>query len=533
MGDHSQRSGDGRRMIELLVLLLVVILVTGAEGSRPFGVSRLANRSTIKRLPSLQSPANVDHSLSQALILRGGSDNESESESEEEEEEEEGELLVVSMDAVLDVSKKALAMLGKLTVATLQMTSRAILAAFDEEEDAYEISVMTKVWRALGRMWKAAWQLEKADDEMVTVRFREERDGDDEVREVPTKKKKAANVHKSKSPDFGRFLESAYEVEATRDELHGVQPILGGSISDALKKARDQARLLVVFIPTSRPGKGKKNLDEEAIQGFLSAEVATVAEKRARKKEETGSYLLWSAKSGSAEAVAAVKRLKAAQTNSKGQKRPILLVAYPAQVVDGGMPRIVPRLLAQHHCSPPPSPEMMAAWLNALRKRHAKQYASMQLAVREEQLYRERQEGYHGSIQSDLERQERERREREARMAREKAEKERRQAIVDRRQQLRESLPAEPLAPNAKLIALRLADGRSSQRRFSPDTKLSTIFNWVDAEFELEREAVTLTTLNGQKSFSWEDTDQTLADIGFAKMTGLRVTVKREASAAS
>jgi hypothetical protein len=331
------------------------------------------------------------------------------------------------------------------------------------------------------------------------------------------------------------YLSQAYGVAATREDLdlECVQPILTGTISDALGVARSQARLLVVLIPASKPGKAKAP-DEEALKAFLSAEVATVAEKKARKKnsDPSGSFVLWSAKAGSAEAVAALKRLKASQTNSKGQKRPVLLVAYPQQLVDRGVARMVPRLLAQHHCTPPPSPELMAAWLNALRKRHAKQYAAMQLDLREQQLHKDRQLGYKGSIQSDLERQERERHEQIKKMEEETAALERQKAILERRQSLQESLPEEPPASRSNVItvALRFADGRSSQRRFDSDTKLSALFDWVDALFGIERELVTLTTLNGQKSFDWDEDDNnelTLTEAGFGRMTGLRVRERK------
>ena len=76
-------------------------------------------------------------------------------------------------------------------------------------------------------------------------------------------------------------------------------------------------------------------------------------------------------------------------------------------------------------------------------------------------------------------------------------------------------------------IALRFSDGRRGQRRFDGDEAMSTVFNWVDATFEMERERVELSTMTGQKKFAWgdvEDGDMTLADAGLGKMTGLRVT---------
>ena len=46
----------------------------------------------------------------------------------------------------------------------------------------------------------------------------------------------------------------------------------------------------------------------------------------------------------------------------------------------------------------------MASWMDALRKRHGKQYQTMQKTCKELQYYLERQEGYISSIDSDNER---------------------------------------------------------------------------------------------------------------------------------
>jgi hypothetical protein len=172
----------------------------------------------------------------------------------------------------------------------------------------------------------------------------------------------------------------------------------------------------------------------------------------------------------------------------------------------------------------------MAAWLNALRKRHAKQYASMHHELKEAQLFKERTEGYKSSVASDIQRKEREQKEEEERIAKEQAEKERIEMIENRRIEIRESLPEEPSkeAVDSMTIALRFPDGRAGQRRFTPDTPMSVVFNWVDSGFEMEREKVVLSTMNGQKSFTWEEVDGiSLGDSGLGRMTGLRVTMKK------
>ena len=87
-------------------------------------------------------------------------------------------------------------------------------------------------------------------------------------------------------------------------------------------------------------------------------------------------------------------------------------------------------------------------------------------------------------------------------------------------------------------IALRFPDGRTGTRRFALETtSLADIFNWVDAEFEMERETITLVTLNGQHSFEWSDDGgehdedhglPRLQEAGLGKMVGFRVLPKKE-----
>merc|ERR1712238_480223 len=87
----------------------------------------------------------------------------------------------------------------------------------------------------------------------------------------------------------------------------------GGSLSEALGLARSQARLLVAFIPASKPFQKnkKRSYDQITIEGLLSSQVAKIARRKSLKKEGMGSFVLWSTTPGSSEAVAAMKRLKA------------------------------------------------------------------------------------------------------------------------------------------------------------------------------------------------------------------------------
>lgn len=172
----------------------------------------------------------------------------------------------------------------------------------------------------------------------------------------------------------------------------------------------------------------------------------------------------------------------------------------------------------------------MAAWLNTLRKRHGKQYTVMQTELKEVQYYKERKEGYRESVQSDIERKEKEEVEEAKRLAKEKIEAERIEAIERRREELKAALPDEDTSTGAKKIAIRFADGRSGQRRFAPDQPVGDLFNWVDAIYEIEREKVILTTMNGKQFFEWNDesNSKTLDEAGLGRMAGFRVSEKKE-----
>ena len=198
------------------------------------------------------------------------------------------------------------------------------------------------------------------------------------------------------------------------------------------------------------------------------------------------------------------------------------------QVTDGsGRPKLAPKLLAQHHCNPPPSPTAMAAWLKALRKRHSKQIKLMKHEIKEQELFIERQEEYKCSAKEDKEREQKEAQLEAERKAKAKAEKERLIALEERRQEFFASLPDEPVqgSTNVITIALRFADGRNARRRFDYSTNMEMIFNWIDVEFKIERENVILTTMNGNQTFYLEDfRDVSLKETGLGKMTGLRVS---------
>ena len=195
-----------------------------------------------------------------------------------------------------------------------------------------------------------------------------------------------------------------------------------------------------------------------------------------------------------------------------------------------GRVKIIPKVLAQHHCNPPPKEETMVAWLNALRKRHVKQYASMQLELKEVALMKERTEGYTSSIQSDVQREQKEEEERQEEIKQQQLAQEHMEKIQQRREQLKESLLEEPTGTNVITIALRFmmtpTTSTTTKRKFDKEIHtLGDIFNWIDAMFEIERETISLSTMNNSRSFTYKEHEQmTLKDAGFSKMTALRVS---------
>ena len=453
--------------------------------------------------------------LATVLRFRAGSDSEDSDNSDEGEDEGEGSALSKSggsdgiVGALVDTAMQ-----------TVKALMRAVVAVFDVSEVEEDASIMDHLIQAVKRALTAIFSSEVSPPSSSQTKRKDK----EPVKEV--------EITTPPDLDFGSYLGNVYGVDPGRDVLDELEPILTGSFQDALKQARSQARLLVVLIPAHQPAKKDKG-DVEAVESFLSEDVAIVVKKKAKKGSGTGSFVLWSAKATSPEAALAIKRLKAQTTNAKGKKRPILLAVYPNQVLDSsGRVKMVPRLLAQHHCSPPPSADTMAAWLNALRKRHAKQYTTMQTELREIELFQERKEGYKNSVKTDIESKKKEEREAAERKAREEAEKKRAEELRQRRVTLEENLPDEPDKSDAtaKTVALRLADGRSAQRRFPADASLETVFGWVDVVFAIEQETVTLTTMNGKLSFCWDDRETTLEDSGLPKMAGLRVTVSKKKS---
>lgn len=326
-------------------------------------------------------------------------------------------------------------------------------------------------------------------------------------------------------------------------------------LSAALQKSNSDARFLICYISKPKKG-GIKKTDSIALSSLFSPDVVKLINRRPLGKKQsdtTGSYYVWimNGDDGAAtkEIEMAMKRLKVKPPTSSSSKKsssrkkkedgPILAIFYPATTIDSsGKLKVTPRLLAQHHCHPPPSsPEVMMNWANTIRKRHIREFAKLQHDRKEMQLLKERTEGYKESMKEDKAREEREERELQAKKEAEEKERLRLEKLEQRRQELLEALPEEPEAGSEGVItiALRFGDGSRDQRRFlAEETSVNDLLNWVDATHGMEREKIELSTMNGSKTFVYveEDDDQeeeesgnvTLAEAGLGKMTALRVT---------
>jgi hypothetical protein len=472
----------------------------------------------------------------------------------------------------------------QLTYSTMESFSRLIGNVFRGESSENNEEFMDVIYKKLNRIWHGTFytindhennrngvekmiQIDEKQLKKPTSTIIQTQGHDDDhppIERIDDTRNHLNNVH-----DFGTVLLDSYHATATRHDLeNNFSPIMGGTFSDALNEARSKARLLVLLIPSASSTKNDK-ADYDAISSFLSKEVAIVAEGKAIKSKtktkssadaaqqaglpEQKAFLLWSTKHDSTEATSALKRIKGIQMKNPntGKKRPILAVIYPA----GQINQVYPKLIAQHHCSPPPSATNMAGWLNTIRQRCYVRYNVMQTEIIELELYKQRQKGYVGSIVSDQRKQIQQAREEQERVERHRIEQEDKARILQRRNELKKSLGAEPMddendttSEPIVTIALRITDSRissgtthrASKRRFYASTLLSDVFNWIDVEYEIEREQIELFyTSKGQvTSYQWDDNDnddvrkhpdtkRSLSDLGFKKMVALRVVLKK------
>jgi hypothetical protein len=309
----------------------------------------LTTRVGLSEGSAIGSSSSLAERYSKILAVRGGSDEEESGGNSEDEEEDVEENADdkdekpsgIDVSDVIDkvgfITKKALDLVGKVAMSTAKAFQRAIKAGLEGDEDAAEddeepVPVVKKVFHALQRMIKAAFTFSTGDEDETVASTSESDDYEEEEEADDSGEPVKSSASKTSQSDFGAFLSKSFGVTDERDESGPA--VLGGTLSNALQEARSQARMLVIYLPSGRPQQKKKGgKDQLAIESLLSSEVADAANKRARKSgEETGSFVFWGAKAGSSEATSAAKRLKAKATSSKGEKRPILMVVYPAVV---------------------------------------------------------------------------------------------------------------------------------------------------------------------------------------------------------
>ncbi|GAX14761.1 hypothetical protein FisN_25Lh044 [Fistulifera solaris] len=498
---------------------LAAIIVLLLQCSFVHPLSRTIQQSSL----SLASPVNTRNTRRWDDIQRGGAtlneDDEEEEEEDEigqEEDEEVSEAASENDDEREDAEdttfvSMAVKATGKTTLGVFKAAIRAFSVAFSPGSGDEGVTIVEKITKRLSQFWISLLSSSSVEE-----------DGEDSD---------VSNANSNDHRDFANYLAAAYKVKATRNDYETASEekrypaIVGGSIQDALQLARSQSRLLLVLIPSNRPDH-QTAADKIAIESFLSVEVAKMAEKSAHKSIPTPSFLLWSAKAKSPEAVVAAKRLNL-EPNSK---RPVLLVATSKRASATASCQV----LSQHHCNPPPNATTMASWLNTIRKRHKKLYQRMQYAQKELQIAQERLEGYRTSIVQERQRQIDEQALKEEEEARAQAAAAHAEAIQQRRAEFNATLP-DP-AIGFMTLAVRFADGTSHQRQFDPETAtLEMVFNWVDVVAEQEREKVVLTTLNGKQTFKWEEEHKTrsLGEMGWGKMVAFRVTEAANEEAAS
>ncbi len=394
----------GRRIGFLL--LLVGILSTAIQGYRNEPSASLLSSSVDSNLGvdmDLVQTEKLSPLMRSILRIRGGEEEEAEEEEvdDDDDDDEEGEETApvagidynAIMQKAVDVTKeiievtkvKVFPVVSKYSVkgaVTAKKTSitvykairRAISAAFekedsddeddeDEDEDDEDeaptvldkfIAISKKTVAVVKRMVNAAMTVPEDEVDTEEAEDDEEQetaeDFEEEKEDEATKKSETIEPEETSdkaATDFGDYLSEAWGIADERDSGKGKGvTILGGSLQDALLAAKQEARMLLVFIPSEKPESERGGLsffggkkgdveseenDKVAIESLLSAEVSKAANKKARKKGDgSGSFAIWVAKAGSPEATAAIKQLKLKETSAKGKKRPIMSVIYPA-----------------------------------------------------------------------------------------------------------------------------------------------------------------------------------------------------------
>eukprot|EP00934_Nitzschia_sp_Nitz4_P007058 Nitzschia sp. Nitz4//scaffold11_size288233//32975//36366//NITZ4_000735-RA/size288233-augustus-gene-0.99-mRNA-1//1//CDS//3329533957//7048//frame0 len=373
--------------------------------------------------------------------------------------------MTITQTSVIPLTKKAFKSAIQVTRAALVVVTKYYNQAFQMVQEKTGVKdELDLLHKALGQVQVALQKLMDATWTVASNHFQME----------------FASAAATSGVDFGSVLAKSYDVTDHRNATTGPL-ILGGTLTHALQKARASARFLVVYLPCSKPS-GKSLKDRLAIESLLSQDVS--------EAESSESFLVWSAKAGSTEALSAARVLNIKLgSNYYGDPRPTLMVVNPvSSTSSAGKVKVTPKVVAKHHCNPPPSPSALTSWLESIKRQYRRQFDSMKTQLKELQYWKERTEGYSKSQETDKQREQQVQLEKARVAAAVLAEEQRQEALEARRIKLREALPEEPQDQDTKKIAIRLSDGRSEQRKFAPESTLGDVLNWVDVTFEVERE---------------------------------------------
>jgi hypothetical protein len=272
--------------------------------------------------------------------------------------------------------------------------------------------------------------------------------------------------------------------------------VVGGTLAAALKRAKQEARLLVALTTTT------SRANEPALRALLSKQVIKVANKISKKVSPNGSFLIWigddlkSLSTAGATTISRDKLYVLAPNNGKILGQSVM----PQSEKDGGA--------------------KLADYLADLRQRHKKLLLALSKRRQELMWERERRDGYSQSVVSDERRREEKRLQLQEEKAAAVAAATRAAEIIARRAVLQRELPEEPDDETTSIVvAIRLPDGRKFQRRFARDTATSVLFNWADVVCAHEREKIQLQTMNGSQTLTYDDSadETTLSGIAPGK----------------
>ena len=309
--NNGNNTGMMKCFSKLLLCNIMLLLQSSVSSAVVAGGASVVSP---RRLSAIDTGVCGEDSFSSCSSLdivnrfRGGSDDEYD-DYEEEEEDEMGGIGGTAAAVALDVAKQAAWGVGKVSVLTYKRFKYAVMATFEADDedisDDQDSSLSTIVLNKVSRFLKALLQ----GPESVAI-----------VTSSVDSKKETSKKISSKSnasESFVSCLKSNYGVN-----VYDASTVIDGSLSDALKDCRSQAKLLVAFIPANSQSKKKDCSDVIAAKSLYSEEVDVIANYKG------GSFGLWGCLGGSREATSSLKRIRASIRKSI----PVLAVVYPAQV---------------------------------------------------------------------------------------------------------------------------------------------------------------------------------------------------------